>query len=461
MRGQSDPGGAPTLQFLGGADSVTGSRFLIEFESTRLLVDCGMFQGYKVLRERNRAPFPIAPDSITAVVLTHAHLDHSGYVPALVRDGFSGPVYATAGTTDLAGIMLPDSGYLAEEEAKRAERHGYSKHAKPRPLYTAEDAERSLQSFVSVDFDAPRDVGRGIRFTLIPAGHILGASGVRVEVGGRSVRFTGDLGRPHDPIMLPPRPLEHADVFVTESTYGDRTHPTIDPEEVLADVVNRVVKRGGVVLIPAFAVGRTETVLYHLSRLIDSGRVPDVPVYLNSPMAIDAAGIYQRYPHEHRVDPQRFRRMYDLANLVHDVDESKLLNLRGGPMIILSASGMLTGGRILHHLAAYGGDRKNAIVLVGYQAGGTRGSALLGGATSLRIFGGDVQIRAEVVSIDGMSAHADADELFEWLSAVDAPPEIAYAVHGEREAADSLRARLKQRLGWQARVPEHLERVRI
>jgi metallo-beta-lactamase family protein len=461
MSGQPGPGATPTLRFLGGADSVTGSRFLIEFESTRVLVDCGMFQGYKVLRERNRAPFPVPPDSIDAVVLTHAHLDHSGYVPALVRDGFDGPVYATPATTDLAGIMLPDSGYLAEEEAKRAERRGYSKHAKPLPLYTAEDAERSLASFVRVDFDTPHDVGRGIRFTFVPAGHILGAAGVRVEVGGRSVRFTGDLGRPHDPIMQPPRPLEPADVLVTESTYGDRSHPTIDPEDVLADVVGRVVKRGGVVLIPAFAVGRTETVLYHLSRLIDSGRVPDAPVFLNSPMAIDAAGIYQRYPREHRVDPQRFRRMYELANLVHDVDESKLLNLRGGPMVILSASGMLTGGRILHHVAAYAGDKRNAIVLVGYQAGGTRGSALLGGATSLRIFGNDVPIRAEVVSIDGMSAHADADELYDWLAAVDVPPDIVYPVHGERDAADALRARLQRQLGWRARVPEHLETVRI
>lgn len=450
-----------TLRFLGAADTVTGSRFLIEHGPTRVLVDCGMFQGYKVLRERNRAPFPVPPDSIDAVVLTHAHLDHSGYVPALVRDGFRGPVYATGGTADLAAIMLPDSGYLAEEEAKRAARHGYSKHAQPRPLYTAADAERSLESFVRVDFDAPRDVGRGIRCTFLPAGHILGAAGVRIELGGRSVRFTGDLGRQNDPIMPPPRPLEKADVLVTESTYGDRRHPAADPEEVLADVVARVTKRGGVVLIPAFAVGRTETVLYYLSRLIDAGRIPNVPVFLNSPMAISAAGIYQRYPQEHRVEPQRFRRMYDLATLVNDVEESKLLNLRGGPMIILSASGMLTGGRILHHVAAYGPDRRNAIVLVGYQAAGTRGSALLGGAQSLRVFGEDVPIQAEVVSIDGMSAHADADELFEWIAAVDTPPAIVYPVHGEREAADALRARIQRQLGWTAHVPEHLQRVTI
>lgn len=452
---------AATLQFLGAADTVTGSRFLIQNGPTRLLVDCGLFQGYKVLRERNRAPFPVPASTIDAVVLTHAHLDHSGYVPALVRDGFSGPVYATPGTADLARIMLPDSGRLAEEEARRAARRGYSRHARPQPLYTAADAERSLDRFVPVDFDCPLAVGDGIRFTLIPAGHILGAAGVRVEVGGRSVRFTGDLGRRDDPVMLPPRPLEHTDVLVAESTYGDRLHPAIDPEDELADIVLRVLRRGGVVLIPAFAVGRTETVLYHLSRLVDAGRIPAVPVFLNSPMAIDAASIYQRYPGEHRVDAQRLRRMYELATLVREVDESKLLNLRGGPMIIVSASGMLTGGRILHHVAAYGPDRRNAIVLTGYQAGGTRGAALLSGTRSLRIFGEDVPIRAEIVSIDGMSAHADADDLFEWIAAVDSSPDIVYPVHGERDAADALRARIKRRLGWAVRVPEHFERVTL
>ena len=450
-----------TLRFLGGADTVTGSRFLVETPTARILVDCGMFQGLKVLRQRNRSEFPVPPSSIDAVVLTHAHLDHTGYVPALVRDGFRGPVYATPGTTDLATIMLPDSGYLAEEEARRAARYGYSKHATPRPLYTAADAERSLESFVRVDVNAPQDLGEGLRFTLVPAGHILGAAGVRLEVGGRSVRFTGDLGRQQDPLMHPPRPLEQADVLVTESTYGDRLHPEADPQDILADVVTRTAQRGGVVLIPAFAVGRTETVLYHLSRLLDSARIPDIPVYLNSPMAIDAAAIYQRYPQEHRLDARQLRRMYGLARLVRDPEESRELDERGGPMIILSASGMLTGGRILHHVVAYGSDRRNAIVLTGYQAVGTRGSALLGGAESLRVYGADVPIHAEVVSIDGMSAHADADELFSWIAAAPHPPDIVYPVHGERMASDALRARLQRTLGWRARTPEHLERVRI
>ncbi|WP_448002101.1 MBL fold metallo-hydrolase RNA specificity domain-containing protein [Agromyces bauzanensis] len=451
----------PHLQFLGAADSVTGSKFLVDTGDTRVLVDCGLFQGFKVLRERNRAPFPVPPESIDAVVLSHAHLDHSGYLPALVRDGFRGPVYATPGTAELSGVILPDSGYLLEEEARHAASGRWSSHRDPTPLYTAADATRSLERFVPVDFDETRRIGRDLEFTLVPAGHILGASGVRVRVGGRVVHFSGDLGRSADPLMHPPRPLEPASVLVTESTYGDRLHPPGDVEEVLGDVVRRVAKENGVVLIPAFAVGRTETVLLHLSRLRDRGRIPDIPIYLNSPMAVDAAAIYRHHPDEHRLDADELERMYTLATSVHTVDDSKLLNLRGGPMIIISASGMLAGGRILHHLVAYGSDRRNAIVLTGYQAGGTRGSALLGGATSLRIFGEDVPIRAEVVSIDGMSAHADADELMAWMRAVDEPPDMVYVTHGEAVASDTLRARIKRELHWPVRVPEHLERVRL
>lgn len=461
MSGRTATRGDATIRFLGGADTVTGSRFLVEAGGARVLVDCGLFQGYKVLRERNWAPFPVPPESIDAIVLTHAHLDHSGYIPALVRDGFGGPVHATPATTDLAGILLPDSGYLAEEEAKRAARYGYSKHATPLPLYTAADAERAMQQFRQVAFDTPFEVAGGIEATLIPAGHLLGAAGVRLEVAGRSVRFTGDLGRQHDPVLHPPRPFESADVLVAESTYGDRLHSELDPGEVLADVVDRVAKRRGVMMIPAFAVGRTASVLFHLSDLIDAGRIPDIPVFLNSPMAIDGVAIHQRYPDEHRVDANRLRRMFEVATPVREVDDSKLLNLRGGPMIIVSASGMLTGGRILHHVATYGSDSRNAIVLTGYQAGGTRGAALLDGARSLRIFGEDVPIEAEVVPIDGLSAHADADELFDWITAVDRPPDAVYLVHGERRAADVLRARLDRRPGWTATVPEHLRRVAI
>lgn len=447
------------LQFLGAADTVTGSRYLIETESARILVDCGLFQGYKVLRARNRAPFPVEPGRLDAVVLSHAHLDHSGYLPALIRDGFRGPVYATPGTIELCGELLPDSGYLLEEEARHAASGRWSKHADPRPLYTADDALHALERFRPLDFDEARRIADDVDVTLVPGGHILGAAGVRVTVGGRTTHFTGDLGRADDPLMRPPRPLEPASVLVTESTYGDRRHSTVDPEAVLGQVIRRVTRRAGVVLIPAFAVGRTETVLLHLSRLRDRGELPDVPIFLNSPMAVDVAAIYRRHPDEHRLSADELARMYSLATDVHSVDESKLLNLRGGPMVIISASGMLTGGRILHHLVAYGSDSHNAIVLTGYQAGGTRGSTLLGGERRLRIFGRDVPIRAEVVAIDTMSAHADAEGLLSWMSSVADQPESVYVTHGEPAAADTLRARIRRELHWPARVPEHLERV--
>ncbi|GEP48819.1 MBL fold metallo-hydrolase [Microbacterium saccharophilum] len=450
---------SPTLSFFGAADSVTGSRYLVQNGSFRMLVDCGLFQGFKVLRERNRAPFPVRPDSVDAVVVSHAHLDHSGYLPALVRDGFAGRIYASEGTLELCRIMLPDSGHLLEEEARFAAKHLWSSHADPRPLYTEADAQRALDRFEILPEGEERSLGPGVAVRLVPAGHILGATGVRLRVSDRLVHFTGDLGRSDDPLMRPPHPFEPADVLVTESTYGDRHHGEVDPERVLGDVVRRVVRRGGVVLIPAFAVGRTETVLLHLSRLRERGEIPDVPIFLNSPMAVSVADVYSRHPDQHRLSPSDVRRLYELATPVHTVDESKLLNLRGGPMIIISASGMLTGGRILHHLTAYGPDPRNAVVLTGFQAGGTRGSALLGGATDVRIFGRDVPIRAEVVSIDTMSAHADAEGILTWMRATASPPRVVYVTHGEPAAADALRARIKRELGWNVRVPEHLATV--
>ncbi|TFB52562.1 MBL fold metallo-hydrolase RNA specificity domain-containing protein [Cryobacterium tagatosivorans] len=447
------------LHFLGATDTVTGSRYLVESGDRRVLIDCGLFQGYKLLRDRNRLPFPVPPESIDAVVLTHAHLDHSGYLPALVRDGFTGPIYSTVGTAELCGLVLPDSGHLLEEEASYSKKRGSSRHANPRALYTAEDAVRSLESFRVRDFDQELDLGPALRASFIPAGHILGAAQVRLDVAGTAVHFTGDLGRADDPLMKPPRALGAVDVLVAESTYGDRTHSPADPEEELGSVIRRVARRGGVVLIPAFAVGRSESVLLHLSRLRTTGAIPPIPIYLNSPMAIDASEIYRRHAEEHRLTPQEFTEMYRLATLVHSVDESKLLNLRGGPMVIISASGMLTGGRILHHVMAYGSDRRNAIILTGYQAGGTRGAALLRGDDHLRIYGRDVPIKAEVVALESMSAHADADGVIEWMRAAPRPPAMTYLTHGEPSSADALRLRIKHELGWNARVPEHLESV--
>jgi metallo-beta-lactamase family protein len=442
------------MTFLGATDTVTGSRYLIESDDRRVLVDCGLFQGVKTIRDRNRAPIGVAPESIDAVLLTHAHLDHSGYLPALVRDGFTGPVYCTSGTAELCQILLPDSGYLLEEEAAHARAHGYSVHPHPTPVYTAADALAAISHFRTVDFDTAVSLGGGMDAEFVPAGHILGASQIRLRHDGTSAHFTGDLGRPDDPLMRPPRELEATDILVTESTYGDRKHGTADPEKDLGEVITRVAKRGGVVLIPAFAVGRTETVLLHLSRLRDRGEIPEVPIFLNSPMAINVARVYERHPAEHRLSAADIDRMYSIARPVRTVDESKLLNLRGGPMVIISASGMLTGGRILHHLDAYGSDPRNAIVLTGFQATGTRGAALAAGATTLRVFGRDIPVRAEVLDLMTMSAHADGDELLAWMARTPSAPRVVYVTHGEPSASDTLRARIKRELGWPARVPE-------
>lgn len=452
---------AATLRFLGATQTVTGSRYLVSVGDASILVDCGMFQGYKQLRDRNRLPFPVDPASIDAVVLTHAHLDHSGYLPALVRDGFAGPIYATSGTAELCSLVLVDSGHLLEEEARYAQKRGSSKHHPPRPVYTVKDAERALESFRVTPFDREFEIADRLSATLVPAGHILGAAQVTLDAAGSRVHFTGDLGRKRDPLMREPRPLGAVDVLVTESTYGNRDHPAVDPRAQLGEIVTRVASRGGVVLIPSFAVGRAESLLLHLSRLRAKGAIPDIPIYLNSPMAVDASLIYQRHEDEHRVSPAEFDAMYSIARLVRTVDDSKLLNLRGGPMVIISASGMLTGGRILHHIAAYGSDPRNAIVLSGFQAGGTRGAALARGETTLRIFGQDVQILAEVVQVEGLSAHADRGELIDWMRTAPQAPSMTYITHGEPDAADELRARIKHTLGWPARVPEYLETVSL
>ncbi|MHC6593467.1 MBL fold metallo-hydrolase RNA specificity domain-containing protein [Arthrobacter sp. C152] len=451
----------PTLRFLGAADTVTGSRYLIQSQGHRVLIECGLFQGYKNLRDRNRIPFQVNPANVDAVVLTHAHLDHSGYIPALVRDGFHGPVYATPGTSELCTLLLPDSGYLQEEEARYADHTASSSHHPPLPLYTAEDAVRSLDSFKPRDFDSPFPLPGGIEATFLPAGHILGAAQIHLRLAGRTVHFTGDLGRADDVLMYPPRGLEPVNVLVTESTYGNRVHPADNPETELGAIINRVAKRNGVIMIAAFAVGRAETVLLHISRLLAKHAIPPIPVFLNSPMAIDASDMYRRHREEHRLKEDEFKALYKLATPVRSPDESKLLNLRGGPMIIISASGMLTGGRILHHLAAYGPDRRNAIVLCGYQAGGTRGASLAAGENHLRIYGQDVSIEAEVIQMEGLSAHADSDELLRWMKAAPAAPSMTYVTHGEPGASDALRARIKRQLGWKARVPEYLETVSL
>ncbi|XAZ32829.1 MBL fold metallo-hydrolase [Paenarthrobacter ureafaciens] len=450
-----------SLRFLGATDTVTGSRYLLDHQGTRVLVDCGLFQGYKRLRERNRRPFPVSPSSIDAVLLTHAHLDHTGYLPLLVRDGFRGPVYSTQGTSQLSKLLLTDSGHL-QGRGSEARRTCRFLPARPR----AAPVHRLGCDTVTAEFPPRR-----LRHSLADRNRL--RSGIRTSrpypwrgpdpapAGNASVHFTGDLGRADDPFMYPPRDLEAVDVLVTESTYGNRQHPPGDAESELGDVVKRTVKRGGVVLIAAFAVGRAETLLLQLARLRRKRAIPEVPIYLNSPMAIDASYMYQQHPEEHRLKPEEFNAMYQLATMTRTADDSKLLNLRGGPMIIISASGMLTGGRVLHHIEAYGGDPKNTVVLSGYQAGGTRGATLAAGTRDLRIYGRDVHIRAEVVQLEGYSAHADADAIIRWMRTAPKAPRMTYITHGEPEASDALRLRIKHELGWKARVPEYLETISL
>lgn len=445
------------VQFLGANGTVTGSRYLVEADGRRLLVDCGLFQGYKPLRLRNWASFPVDPATIDAVVLTHAHLDHSGYLPRLVRSGFKGAVWCTQATSSLCGILLPDSGRLLEEEAGYANRAGTSKHHPAEPLYSEQDAKRSLRQLRGVAFDQTFEPLPGVRASLRLQGHILGAAAVTLEYQGRRITFSGDLGRPHDPVMLAPLPPADSDWIVTESTYGDRAHPPETLKDELSEVLGRVAARGGVVVIPAFAVGRAQLLLHIIAQLQSAGQVPTVPVYLNSPMATGVTDLYRQYPNLHRIDSASLDTIDRMVRVVSSVEESKALNRRKGPMVIVSASGMVTGGRVLHHLIAFAPDPNNAIVLCGFQAGGTRGAAIAAGASTVRIYGQDVPIRAEVVQLSAASAHADAGEILDWLRQAPRRPRGVFVTHGEPDAADALRVRIQRELGWTAHVPEYLE----
>jgi len=455
----SRPSSGFTLQFLGANATVTGSRYLIEAGGRRILVDCGLFQGYKTLRLRNWAPFPVDPASIDAVVLTHAHLDHSGYLPRLARSGFTGPVWCSHATRSLCGILLPDSGRLLEEEAGYANRKGTSKHHPAEPLYSEADANSSLRLFKGVAFEQAFEPAPGVQATLRVQGHILGASAVTLEYQGTRVTFSGDLGRPDDPVMLAPLPPADSDWIVTESTYGDRAHPADTIAQELRDVLQRVIARGGVAVIPAFAVGRAQMLLHLIAQMQEKGDLPAVPLFLNSPMASGVTALYRHYPELHRLDAAALDTLQRTVQTVTSVEQSKALNRRKGPMIIVSASGMATGGRVLHHLVAFAPDPRNAIVLCGFQAGGTRGAAIAAGAGAVRIFGNDVAINAEVVQLSAGSAHADGGEVVDWLRAAPRPPRGVFVTHGEPDAADAMRVRIERELGWRAHVPEYLECV--
>ena len=448
------------LQFLGATGTVTGSKYLLQDGASRLLVDCGLFQGFKQLRLRNRAHLPFDLATLNAVVLTHAHLDHSGYLPLLVKRGFRGPVYCTHATLDLCRILLPDSGRLQEEEAELATRHGWSRHSPALPLYTEADALQALDNFEVRAFDTEVEAAPGLRVSLLRAGHILGAAMVRVANAQRSILFSGDLGRPNDALMHPPAGVAAADHVVVESTYGDRAHDPADPQQRLGEIIARTVARDGVVVIPSFAVGRTQSLLWAIHRLKAARVLPgELPVFLNSPMAIDATAIYRRHRSEHRLSAEDCQAMCHAARFINTVEESRRLNERGGPMVIIAGSGMATGGRVVHHLKAFAPDPRNTILFAGFQAGGTRGAAMVAGAEAVKIHGEYVPVRAEVEQLDTLSSHADAQEILAWLGGFTAPPRRTFVTHGEPAAADALRLRIEEQLRWRCEVPEHLDRV--
>ena len=449
------------LTFLGAAGTVTGSKYLLEHGGRRVLVDCGLFQGLKQLRLRNWAPFPLPAGELDAVVLTHAHIDHSGYLPALVRQGFRGPAYCTRATRDLCEIMLPDAGHLQEEDAAYANRHGLSRHRPALPLYTEADARRSLALLQPREFGEAFEVvpGIGARFSL--AGHILGAASAHVTWDGGSALFSGDLGRNDDLLMLPPEPPPLADYVMMESTYGDRSHGDEDPETTLAEAIDRTAARGGVVIVPAFAVGRAQTLMYLAARLKRDKRIPDVPIFLNSPMAADVTQLYQGHCRWHRLSPAECRRIGEMVHVVKSVEESRSLNDLRYPAVIISASGMATGGRVIHHLKAMAPNHRNTILLAGYQAAGTRGAALAAGAREIKIHGGYVPVRADVVSINSLSAHADREELIEWIGRIPRPPRRVFLTHGEPVPADHLRLKIEEAHGFEVAVAEHQQTVEL
>jgi metallo-beta-lactamase family protein len=449
------------LSFLGATDTVTGSRYLVEAGSVRVLVDCGLFQGPKKLRERNWRRPPFDPASLDAVVVTHAHIDHSGYLPRLCKDGFRGAIWCTDGTRDLLRILLPDSGHLQEEEARHANRYGYTRHRPALPLYTRDDAERCLEQLRSVAYHETFDPAPGVAASFTRAGHIVGSGCLGLRAGGLRVAFSGDVGRPMDPVMRPPEPLPPTDYLVVESTYGDRRHPPEDASTALAGVVTETAARGGTLVVPAFAVGRAQHLLHLLAGLRATKRIPDLPIFLDSPMAIDATGLFCKHTDDHRLSEAECTLMCKLATYTRTPDESKAIDRSTAPKVIISASGMATGGRVLHHLQRFLPGEQNAVLLVGYQSAGTRGRQLAEGADELKLHGQYVPVRARVVQIQALSAHGDYAELIEWLRPAAIAPRRVFVTHGEPGASDAFRRRLGETFGWDATTPDLDSRIML
>lgn len=445
------------LTFLGATNTVTGSKFLVSIGTKKILIDCGLFQGLKELRLRNWNKFPVDPKTIDAVVLTHAHIDHTGYLPVLIKNGFKGKVYCSSATKDLCAVLLPDSGYLQEEEAKFLNKHGYSKHKPALPLYTQEDALNTLPQLYPIPFRKEYKLDEETYISLIPAGHILGATFVQFRHYGTTLLFSGDLGRPNDIIMLPPAVMQAADYLVLESTYGNRLHKKVDPLDELADIVTRTILRGGTIVIPAFAVGRAQHLLYLVYLLKKHNRIPDAPVYLDSPMARDATQLFVKYHELHKLNAKLSQEVCEIPIYVNSKEESQAIDEITTPKIIISASGMLEGGRVLHHIKKFAPDEKSTIIFAGYQATGTRGADMINGKSSIKVFGQTIPVHAEVKVLSNMSAHADYEEILAWLSNFNHHPRKVFITHGEPEAASALKDKIEERFDWQCVVPEYMQ----
>ena len=473
------------IQFLGAAGTVTGSKHLINLSGDtsgksglQVLIDCGMFQGQKEWRERNWQPLPIPPREIEAVILTHAHLDHCGWIPRLVKGGFSGPIYATPATIDLCAVILPDSGHLQEEDAAFHNKMKSSKHTPALPLYTSAEAQASLKNFKPLDFGQTVQLGSDFSFRFVRAAHILGSSMVEVTAklngGSRMLLFSGDIGRVRDSTVAPgkvvhsgPTEGESADLIVMESTYGNRQHPTTDPRPELAKLIKDAVARGGSIVVPAFAVERTQKILFMIKDLMENGEAPQIPVYIDSPMAIQAVNIFLKHGEEFSEEAKQLIARYGSPltwqNFIFatKVEDSKKINETRFPVIIISSSGMVSGGRIQHHLAQRLPDPKNLVLFIGFQAPGTRGAAIKSGAKSIKIFGEEVPIRAQIAALEQFSDHADTPELLEWLRTFKKKPAVTYLVHGEPAAASQLQQSMNSALGWKVEVAQYMQRVEV
>lgn len=449
------------ITFLGGAQTVTGSRFLLETKTTRVLVDCGLFQGYKWLRRRNWQPLPLGINDVDAVVLTHAHLDHSGFLPVLYKHGFRGPVWTHSGTAALCSVLWPDSGRLQEEDARYLKKHKLSKHAEPEALYTEDHANHALSLLRTVEYHERFMIG-DIEFRLQRAGHIIGAACVIAEHDGKRIGFSGDVGRPNDILMHPPESLPELDCLLLEATYGNRRHVQNDPFSELADIVNDTAKAGGALLVPSFAVGRAQLLQYMLVQLMDEKRIPRLPIFLDSPMAIRVSDMYGHFHTEHKLSASQCRHMESVVNYTPGVEDSKQIANQRGPHIIIAGSGMATGGRILHHFKRWLGDHRATVLFAGHQAGGTRGAKMLGNSERLKIHGEWHRVRAKVCNIEGLSGHADYAELHAWLEQSKLKPNtLIQLVHGESDALETMRDYLSQHTPFNIDIPDHMEILRI